>query len=463
MDPFQEALPRMVQGPMLLVVLLLAVAFIVISTAKWKLHPFIALLLAAYGTAFAVKMPSGLIATAINNGFGSLMTSIGLVIVMGTIIGSILEKSGAALKMADVVLRWVGEKRPALAMSIIGYIVSIPVFCDSGFVILASLKKALAKRSGVPVATLAVALATGLYATHTLVPPTPGPIAAAANLGLLNLGLVIGVGLVVALPAAVAGYLWATRVAKTIKVEGEETGQSYEELVKSFGTLPSAWKSFAPIVVPIILIGLGSVATLKGDPFGTGFLKSAFVFLGAPLNALFVGFLFSFLLLPGLNEETLSKWIGASLKDAAGILLITGAGGALGKVLSSSPIGSYLGATLMNLNLPSGLVLLLPFIIAAALKTAQGSSTVALVTTSTLVAPLLAQLGLDTEWARVLVVMAVGAGAMTVSHANDSYFWVVSQFSGMRVQDAYKAQTAATLVQGIVTIITVLVLAAFTL
>ena len=158
-------------------------------------------------------MPLLTVVENVNAGFGGLMTSIGIVIVAGTIIGVILEKSGAAYRMAEVVLRILGEKRPQLAMSIIGYIVSIPVFCDSGFIILSSLKKSLAKRAKVKVASMAVALSTGLYATHTLVPPTPGPIAAAGNIGATDyLGTIILVGLFVAIPAVIVGYIWAVKV-----------------------------------------------------------------------------------------------------------------------------------------------------------------------------------------------------------------------------------------------------------
>jgi gluconate:H+ symporter, GntP family len=441
----------MVQGPMLLVILLTGIFLIVLMISKFKIHPFISLLLVAYGIAFAARMPSATIAKTITDGFGSLLGNIGVVIVLGTIIGTILEKSGAAMKMADTVVKVVGKKRPTLAMSIIGYIVSIPVFCDSGFVILNSLRKSLQKRTKASSVAMTVALATGLYATHTLVPPTPGPIAAAANLGMdKNLLLIIVLGIVVAIPAAIAGLVYAQWIGKRLKTPDdlEEAAESYEDMIKQYGKLPNVWLSFAPILVPILLMALGSISTFPSFPFGKGFTQHVFIFLGTPVNALFAGFFFSLLLLPKFNEETLTGWVNQSLKDAAGILLVTGAGGALGAVLKATNIGDYLGKSLAGLSLG----ILLPFIIAAALKTAQGSSTVALVTTSSLLAPLLPSLGLDSEIARALVVMSVGAGAMTVSHANDSYFWVISQFGNMKVNDAYKAQTVATLIQGLVTI-----------
>jgi GntP family gluconate:H+ symporter len=442
---------------MLLMILILGIVLIILMISKFKIHPFISLLLVAYGIALAARMPLGDISKTVGDGFGSLLGGIGIVIVLGTIIGTILEKSGGALKMADVVIRIVGKKRPTLAMAIIGYIVSIPVFCDSGFVILNSLRKSLQKRTKASSIAMTVALATGLYATHTLVPPTPGPIAAAANLGMeKNLLLIIIFGLIIAIPAMLAGYLYARWIGKRLETpeDIEESIESYEDLLKKYGRLPSAWMSFAPIVVPILLMALGSIAKFPGDPFGAGTVKAVLTFLGTPVNALFIGFFFSLLLLPKLNEETLTDWVSESLKSAAIILLVTGAGGALGAVLKATKIGDYLGQSLSGWNLG----IFLPFIVAAALKTAQGSSTVALVTTSSLLAPLLPALGFQSDIARTLVVMAVGAGAMTVSHANDSFFWVVSQFGNMKVNDAYKAQTIATLIQGIVTIAFIAVL-----
>lgn len=446
----------MAQGPILIFILLVAIIFIVLGTSKLKIHPFIVLLLAAYGVAFASGLKLVEIGGIISSGFGGTLTSIGIVIISGTIIGTILEKSGAAIKMAEVVLKVVGEKRPTIAMSIIGYIVSIPVFCDSGFVILSSLNKTLAKKTKTSLVAMSVALATGLYATHTLVPPTPGPIAAAANLQLDNLLLVIGVGMIVAIPAVIVGVIFANKVASKYQSNISETEStlSYEEEIKKYGTLPSAWKAFAPIVVPILLMAFGSVAKFPGDIFGAGNFKNWLVFFGTPVNALIVGMFFAFALMPKFNEETLTNWIGEGVKSSAMIIIITGAGGALGAVIKATPIGAYIGETLQTLNMG----IFLPFIIAAALKTAQGSSTVSLVTTSAILLPLLPALGLDSEMGKVLAVMAIGAGAMTVSHANDSYFWVVSQFGGMDVKTAYKTQTVATLLQGLATIATVFIL-----
>ncbi|ELJ8533648.1 GntP family permease [Vibrio cholerae] len=443
----------------LILILLAVIAFIVLATTKFKVHPFLALLLAAFLGAFAYGLPADTIAKTITTGFGGILGYIGLVIVLGTIIGVILEKSGAAITMADTVIKLLGERFPTLTMSIIGYIVSIPVFCDSGFVILNSLKESLAKRLATSSVSMSVALATGLYATHTFVPPTPGPIAAAGNLGLESqLGLVIAIGLFVAAVAAIAGMLWANRfqaVEADIIDSQESPKQDWQALKASYGQLPSASQAFAPIFVPILLICFGSIAKFPSFPFGQGMLFEVLGFLGQPLTALLIGLLLAVRLLKSADKVAeFGERISQSITAAAPILLITGAGGAFGAVLKATPLGDYLGTTLSAL----GVGIFMPFIVAAALKSAQGSSTVALVTTSALVAPLLGQLGLDSEMGRALTVMAIGAGAMTVSHANDSFFWVVSQFSRMSVGLAYRAQTMATLVQGVTAMAVVYVL-----
>ncbi|MGM0620913.1 MAG: GntP family permease [Bacteroidota bacterium] len=438
----------MPEGLWLTIVLLVSVLFIILGTTRLKMHPFIVLLLASYIAGALAGLPVEQIALTIAEGFGSIMAYIGIVIVLGTIIGTILEKSNAAIKLAELVLKMVGKRFPGLAMSIIGYIVSIPVFCDSAFVILSSLKKSLVQKTGKSSVTLSIALATGLYATHTFVPPTPGPIAAAGNLGLNDqLGLVILFGAATAIFAMLTGWLWASYIGKKHRTSEDDTQPPDE--TTSIIQLPPATKSLMPILVPIILIALRSIATYPAKPFGTGLIFTFFDFAGQPINALLLGFLLSLLLFPKFNKETLTGWIGDGISAAAPILLITGAGGAFGSILKESQIGETLGNMLAGYELG----IFLPFIVAAGFKTAQGSSTVALVATSALIAPLLSTLGLDSLNGKVLAVMATGAGAMTISHANDSFFWVVTQFSGMDVKTGYKTHTIATLIQGIMAMI----------
>jgi GntP family gluconate:H+ symporter len=430
----------------LVILLLLSVVFIIVATTKLKLHPFLALLISAFGYGvFCGKMSLTDVVKSVNSGFGGTIGYIGIVILAGSVIGTFLEKSGGAFKLAESTLKLVGRKNVPLAMSIIGYIVSIPVFCDSGFVVLSALCRGLSRKAKISLATSAVALSLGLYATHTMVPPTPGPIAAA---GLLkaDLGLVILWGLLVSLIALTAGWLFAVKFASRIYIDPEsESGQSNPEEIVTEG--PSAIKSVIPILLPIVLIVLGSIGDLESQPFGAGNAAVLISFIGQPVVALLVGVFFALLLPKKLTTEMLSTsgWVGQAVVAAATIIIITGCGGAFGKVLQNSGISDvikgYLGKS-------AGLSIWLPFIIAAALKTAQGSSTVAIITTAGIVGPLLGALGLEAPTARALAVVAIGAGSMVVSHANDSYFWVVTGFSKMSVKDGYKLQTLGTLVEG---------------
>ncbi|MDP2286787.1 MAG: GntP family permease [Pseudohongiella sp.] len=435
----------------LVLILLMIVLFIVIATAHFKLNPFLTLLCAALIAAFAYGLPLRDIESTIRSGFGNIMGNIGLVIVLGTLIGVILERTGAAITMARTIISLLGERFPLLTMSLVGYMVAIPVFCDSGFVILNSLKRSLARSLKTAPVAMSVALSTGLFATHTLVPPTPGPIAAAGNLGMgSNLGLVMVAGLACALLAALSGLVWARRCSTlhSDELADEYTAAEIPDALTSFD-LPSPLLAFTPILLPILLICLGSVANFPTEMLGRGALYEVLNFLGKPMIALMVGVGCALLLLKkGKRLQSLGDCTESGLKIAAPILLVTGAGGAFGAVLAATPLGDYLGSSLSAL----GLGVLVPFLVAAALKSAQGSSTVAMVAGSALIAPLLPQLGLESDVGRVLCVMAIGAGAMTVSHVNDSYFWVVSQFSRMDVATAVRAHTMATLVMGLVTI-----------
>lgn len=435
-----------------LLILIVLVVVIVLVTARWKVSPFLALIGAAIIGAFAYRIPLPEVVTTVTTAFGNNLGNIGLVILFGTMIGVVLERSGAAIAMADALIKLLGTRFPTLTMSVIGYIVSIPVFCDSGYVILNSLRKAITLRTGVSAIATSIALMTGLYATHTLVPPTPGPLAAADNIGIAdNLGLIIAVGLPVAAVAAFAGLLFAQLFVKKefepLPAESDDlANHTYEELRASYGKLPSAALAFFPILLPLVLICVGSIVRLPSRPIGEGVLFEIVAFLGTPVIALILGLAAATLLLRGHGKlAKFNENIHESIRVAAPILLITGAGAAFGAVLAASPLTDFLSDNLSNL----GLGLAVPFLIAAALKTAQGSSTVAMVTTSAMIAPMLGSLGLQSELGMVLTVLAVGAGAMVVSHANDSYFWVVSQLGRIPVATAYRTLTVATLIEGL--------------
>jgi GntP family gluconate:H+ symporter len=432
---------------MLIFLLLLSVALIILLTAKLNVHPFLALISASLIYAIFAGMPLPDIVMAINTGFGKTLGSIGLVIVIGVIIGAFLEYSGGAFKLAEVVLRLIGRQRVHEAMGIIGYLVSIPVFADSGFIILNPLNKSISKRAKKSIAGTGTVLMLGLLLTHVMVPPTPGPIAAA---GILNadVGLVMLIGLGVSATALIVAILYSKYwAARTYIDPNPEVAES--EMQTKLQTAPSAFRSFLPILVPILLI-VGKSLFNYFQPLNeaaTATLgRQVIDFLGSPVIALLIGMLFAFLLPKKWDNSLLSTsgLVGKALKDASTILLITGAGGIFGTILQQSGIADVLSSSLSSLNLG----IWLPFLLAAAIKTAQGSSTVALITTASILAPLLVTLGFDTEIQKALAVVAIGAGALVISHANDSAFWVVTQLTGMDVSTGYRIYSLGTLVVG---------------
>lgn len=434
----------MLQGPMALVVFVSVMGGVFFTMRRCRVQAVLALLLAAFAAGLATGMEPAQVSRIVARGFGGTVEKLGIMIVAGAIIGAALERSGAVWVIADTVLKAAGEKRPALVLSVMGFIISVPVFCEAGFIIFASLIKTWAKRTGLAVATTATALSTGLYATYVLVPPTPGPMAAATALG-ADVGVVMAMGLFAAVPAAAAGYWWAIRSAGADSVPAAAV--SHEEITAPFAALPGRGASFAPLMVPLMLIALKAAANFPGAPLGKGIFKLFIDFAGEPMVALLLGVGTCWGLVSELQPEGLRDWVDQGVKSAAPIVLITGAGGALGGILAAGGIGNCLVMTL----LPYNMGIFLPFVAAAILKTVQGSSLAALITTSAIVFPLLNLLGLASPVGTALATMAAGAGAMMVSHVNDPYYWIVAQFSGLDEHAACKTYTAATLIMGVAT------------
>ncbi len=455
----------------LIVVFVLAIVLMIVAISKFKIHPFIAIMAVSLlfgliaGIPLVDKKVDGKtvtgIAGVIGSGFSGTFSSIGIVIIFGALIGSILEVTGAALKLADIVIKIVGKKHPVAAIELMGWVVSIPVFCDSGFVILNPIRKALVNRTGASSVAMSFGLSAGLYVSHVFIPPTPGPIAAASTLGIGdNLLLVIGIGVLCSIFPLIAGILYANYIGVKVKADDEaDSGaitKSYEELVASYGKIPSGVNALAPIIVPIILMAASSVVAMAK---GSGFCADVIKFLGTPIVALAAGACLAILQLKLAGKiEDFYKITNDTLKTVGPILFVTAAGGVLGKVISSSDMVNYIKE---HATVLSALGVFFPFILSAILKTAQGSSTVALTTTAGIVAPLLPALGFDSPLRATLACMAIGAGAMTVSHANDSYFWVVTNFGAMTPEKGYKTQTAGTLVLGVAAIIEIFILSLF--
>ncbi|MCB9293770.1 MAG: GntP family permease [Lewinellaceae bacterium] len=430
---------------MSILLLLLSVVLIVVLTARYNVHPFLALLFAALGYGLLSGMELPLLVQSINDGFGGTLGKIGMVIVLGVIIGAFLEHSGGAFKLAEAVLRVIGRNRVHEAMGIIGYIVSIPVFADSGFIILNPLNKSLSKKAGLSIAGTGVALILGLMLTHVMVPPTPGPIAAAGIIG-ADVGLVMLLGLIVSAISLIVAIVYSKQVAAKTYIDPNPdlTEAEVEEKIRH---APGAVKSFLPILVPILLIVGKSVVEFNQEEGHAGpWFVQLLSFIGTPVIALAIGMLLAFTLPRKFDRSVLSTtgWVGKALVDASIILLVTGAGGIFGAVLQNSGIAEVMTNALSGASLG----IWLPFILTAAIKTAQGSSTVALITTASILAPMAATLGFDSEMQKALLVVAIGAGAAVVPHANDSGFWVVTQLTGMDIKTGYRLYTVGAAIVG---------------
>lgn len=455
-------------GIALIIIFAAAIAIMVVAISKWHLHPFIAILLTAliFGIVSGIPLPQ--MTTLIGSGFSKIFAGIGLVIIFGTLMGTILEQSGAALKIADCIIKLLGKRHPVLSMAIMGWVVSIPVFCDSGFVVLNPIREALVKKTQSSPVAMTVALSGGLYLSHVFIPPTPGPLAAAETLGLSgNLLLVMGMGLLCSifpmfLLIIFSNYIGrriscstdadrntdaahstdaSTNTSSASSTDADRIAAEYNAIIEKSGKLPSTALSFAPIIAPIILMSLASI--LQGAEMQQQ-LKDVVLFLSNPTIALAIGLLFAtFLLKRGSGFE---EMVENSLKRSGPILFITAAGSVLGNIVAGSPLVGFITDNAQVLN---GLGLLFPFLVAAMLKSSMGSSSVAIITAAGIVAPFAEAMGLASPIGLTLICMAVGAGSMTVSHSNDSYFWVVTKFGRMDIKSGYKTQTLATLILGL--------------
>ena len=413
--------------------LIITIVWIIWGTAKMKWHPFLVLLIAAFGLALALGEGAFDAVSLINKGFGGTMSRIGLIILLGAMLGELLEKGGATEVIAFKMVKGLKKLPTTYAMSLIGYVVAIPVFCDAAFILLSPLTKSMSKNAKVSGKALTVALSTGLFAPHVLIPPTPGPLAAAATLGLNDLGLLILAGSILALVLVLTGGWFATRMNRQLQQVNPLEELPEQEVEGSLA------RAVLPIILPLLLIAGGtSLAGIEG--WAAPWIKA----LSKPEVALAIGVVVA--LGTAQRKVEQSSWILNALRAGGPVLLITAMGGALGGVLKLIDVAGWLE----GMVLPGAFVLALPFIIAAVLKSAQGSSTVAIITTASMMLPLLAPFGLDTELGKVWVILSLGVGAMTVSHANDSYFWIVSEMGGLSSDEAFRYHTRATALQGIV-------------
>ncbi len=449
------------------------VVWIVVASGLLRWHPlmtlFVATVAAAVGTGAPLPEALGWIA----HGFGKTAGGIGLVLVFGAIMGLALERSGGAAKLASALCSGWGRKMPLAATGLLGFVVSVAVYCDSGFAVLSGLRARIAERTGASVTALSTALATGLYATHTLVPPTPGPVAAAQNLamsqdalaqntlsqGAIHWGPLFAVGGTVALLCMAAGVVYARYLSTLPGIRALDRSLNNHNdpvarggLDDTSGNASWGWLASAtPIALPVALIASGTLLKERVRDTGAGDWVSL---LSNPSMALFLGALLALSLLKKRQSHAHPRHevIQKGMEMGGSILLVTALGGALGYVLQQNPSVQDGIKSLAHMDL--GLVT--PFVVAALIKTSSGSSTVALVTTSALLQPWALQSGYGDPWGVALVVASIGSGSMTVSHGNDSYFWVVSQLSRTPASWAFRTHTLATLIQGLVGLAAVL-------
>lgn len=431
-----------------LIFLVAGIVTIVVLTTKLRVHPFFALLIASFVVGLGVQLSMPEIVSLVKDGFGNIMKSLGLIIVLGTTLGVLLEKSGATRVMAGWILQKIGHARPALAMSLTGFIVGMPLFCDSGFIVLSGLNASLAKRTGTRVIIMAVSMATGLYSVHCLIPPHPGAAAAAGIIG-VEYGRLMLIGIIIAIPAMMAGYFYACYMGKrtTPDEAGEENLIANENML-----LPSALNAFLPVLVPVMLIAAKSFL-VTGTTEVSGFIK-IFSSLGDPVIALAIGVLLALICVRPWEKQKINSWLLESAEKAGGILVIIGAGGAFGAVLSATGIGRHVSAVLPLASMG----ILFPFLLAFILKTAQGSSTVAIITAASIVQPMLPALGFVTPDDKLLCVLSMGAGSMMISHANDAYFWVIAKFEKLEMRQMLKVYSVATILMGLTSLLMVYIL-----
>ena len=405
---------------------------------RFKIKPFLTLLIASFLSGIFLKIDILDTLYLIYKGFFSIVLIIGPIIIIGTVLGKFLNETGTSKKMVNTFISYFGIDNIPLSLNLIGLIISIPVFCDAAFILMSSIVKDLSRITKKNIILLSVCLATGLYSAHVFIPPTPGPIAASAIIN-ADIGLLFLIGIVVGIIVSISGYIWMKFLfKKEFKIKPVE--------IKSHDfTSDRSIVSFLPVIVPILLISTSTIIKYpKLDINQLPFLK-IFEIIGKPEIALLIGFIMTLIFLKKDEIQSTPQWIIKSLKNSFGILLITGAGGALGYIIRESGIIDNL-----NLNIATGLASIFSvFILATIIKTIQGSSTVAIVTTCAITAPILQSIGMTSELEKVILIISIGSGAMTISHVNDSYFWVVTKYSNIEMNDVLKYFSSATLIQGL--------------
>ena len=433
-----------------LVILVIAVAVVFVLILRLRINAFIALITAATTVGLlSPNVPLGEVMPSVAREFGGVCGSIAIVIALAALIGQCLMESGAADKIVRVFVRALGEKRASLSLLSSGYVLSVPVFFDTVFYLLVPLARAMRVRMGKNYLLFLMAICAGGAVTHSMVPPTPGPLAMAATLK-IDLGVMILVGAAIAVPMSIAGWLFGILRDRQLDVPLRETpGLTLEELdalaKRQEARLPSFFMAMLPIVLPVVLIASNTLAGAVGAAAG---VQAVTGFLGNPNLALLASAAISLAVLArqkGYTLAQLAKPVETALASGGLIILITAGGGSFGKMLVQAGVGKTIGDMSQEFGVP---ILMLSFLLGTLLKIAQGSGTVAMITVSSIMAPLV----IDTPpgFHAVYVACAIGSGSLVGSWMNDSGFWVYKQMSGLTEKEALQTWTPLLAVMGVV-------------
>ena len=436
--------------------IIISILILIFLTIKIKLHPFFALTIAAISFGLMIGHNINDIIDSYTKGLGGTIAGIGVVIAIGTVMGALLEKSGAAETMAQTILKITGKKHAPLGLAVTGYFVSIPVFCDSAFVLLAPLAKRLSRDTAISMTTMAIALAMGLHATHMLVPPTPGPLSVAGILG-ADLGMVILLGMLISIPVVLVAFFAGKVLGKKYPLIAEEI--AIEAKPEENRKRPGPLMAFLPIILPIILMLLRTIASLDSQPLGNGIIFNILFSLGNTTVALLIGLIIAFMSYRNVLPHDRKVWtfdgeFGDALKVAGQIVLIVGAGGAFATVLKMSDLQTIVTHYFSGVSLG----ILVPFIIGAIFRTAIGSGTVGMITAASMLLPLVNILGFNTPIGLVIAMLACASGGFMVFHGNDDFFWVVTTTSGMPADIAYKVFPIISILQAFTSLLCVYIL-----
>jgi GntP family gluconate:H+ symporter len=432
---------------------LLAIVFLVVLIAKYKWNPFVTLLLSSLMLGFLAGMKPEEIIKSITGGLGGTLGTIAIVIGLGTMLGKMMAESGGAERIATTLVDKFGEKRVHWAMMVVGFIVGIPVFFEVGIILLIPIVFIVARKTKMSLLQIGIPILAGLSTVHGLVPPHPAPMIAIEAYH-ANLGKTILYSLIIGLPTAIiAGPLFGKFIGKRVLVE--PPAQLAEQFATSEGRkLPGFGITLFTILLPVILMLIGSIASIV-DPAGTSFLTQFSEFIGHEIIALLIAVVFSFFSLGfarGFSKEEVSKFASECLAPVATIILIIGGGGAFKQVLINSGVGGAIAeiATQANVN-----IIFFAWFVAALIRVATGSATVAMTTAAGIVAPVIALTpGANVE----LVVLATGAGSLILSHVNDAGFWMVKEFFNMTVPQTLKSWTVMETILSVVGLIFILLL-----